>query len=222
MHKALESAGGGGPTPRVRLPVHTLPCQSKCIWSTKHPHLSRLRNRDHVLLQMGKGGKCRGEEPKEAQLIDRLSCKHWTPNVVQYQGKTLTAEKEGKSFELWNQTARFSNHSYLPTHHNLESSFFRSLGALVSSFLFLGHVRSLRYLSFLRVHAQSLSCVQLCDPWIVAQQAPLSMGFFRQEHWSGVPFSPPGDVPDPGIELESPALAGVFFTTEPCGSPLVP
>ena len=47
------------------------------------------------------------------------------------------------------------------------------------------------------------------------------MGFFGQEHWSGVPFSPPGDLPDPGIELESPALAGVFFTSESPGKLLI-
>ena len=53
-------------------------------------------------------------------------------------------------------------------------------------------------------------------PWTVAHQAPLSMGFSRQEYWSGLPFPPPGDLPDPGIELASllsPALAGRFFTT---------
>ena len=47
-------------------------------------------------------------------------------------------------------------------------------------------------------------------------QAPLSMGFPRQEYWSGLPFPSPGDLPDPGIEPESlvsPALAGGFFTT---------
>ena len=51
-------------------------------------------------------------------------------------------------------------------------------------------------------------------PWTVAHQAPLSMGFPRQEYWSGVPFPPPGDLPDPEIEptsLKSPALAGGFF-----------
>ena len=41
-------------------------------------------------------------------------------------------------------------------------------------------------------------------PWTVAHQAPLSMGFFRQEYWSGLPFPPPGDLPNPGIEPESP------------------
>ena len=51
-------------------------------------------------------------------------------------------------------------------------------------------------------------------PWIVARQATLSMGFPRQEHWSGLPFPAPGDLPGPAIELVSPALAGKFFTTE--------
>ena len=52
--------------------------------------------------------------------------------------------------------------------------------------------------------------------WTLACQAPLSMGFSRQEYWSGLPRPPPGDVPDPGIEpvsLMSPALADRFFTT---------
>ena len=51
----------------------------------------------------------------------------------------------------------------------------------------------------------------------VALQAPLSMGFPRQEYWSGLPFPSSGDLPNPGIEPMSPALAGVFFTTEPPG-----
>ena len=45
------------------------------------------------------------------------------------------------------------------------------------------------------------------------------MGFSRTEYWSGLPFPPPGDLPDPGIKLVSPALAGRFFTTEPPGKP---
>ena len=51
-------------------------------------------------------------------------------------------------------------------------------------------------------------------PWTVAHQAPLSMGFSRQENWSALPCPPPGDLPDPGIELRSlrsPVLAGGFF-----------
>jgi len=61
------------------------------------------------------------------------------------------------------------------------------------------------------------SCVQLFSTlWIVAHQAPLSVGFSRQEYWSGLPWPPAGYLPNPGIELEtliSPALAGGFFTT---------
>ena len=61
------------------------------------------------------------------------------------------------------------------------------------------------------------SCVQLFSSlWSVARQAPLSMGFSRQEYWSGLSCPPPGDLPDAGIELASvmsPALTGKFFTT---------
>ena len=52
---------------------------------------------------------------------------------------------------------------------------------------------------------------------MVARQASLSMGFPRQEHWSGLPFPSPEDLPDPGIKPVFPALAGRFFTTEPPG-----
>ena len=50
-------------------------------------------------------------------------------------------------------------------------------------------------------------------PWTVACQAPVFMGFPRQGDWSGLPFPSPGDLPSPGIESTSPALAGGFFTT---------
>ena len=54
-----------------------------------------------------------------------------------------------------------------------------------------------------------------CDPVDVALQAPLSVGFPRQEYWSGLPFPSPGGLPDPGIEPTLLALAGRFFTTKP-------
>ena len=61
------------------------------------------------------------------------------------------------------------------------------------------------------------SCVRLfVTLWTVARQAPLSLGFSRQELWSGLPCPPPGDLPDSGIELaslRSPASAGEFLTT---------
>ena len=59
-------------------------------------------------------------------------------------------------------------------------------------------------------------------PWAVSHQPPLSMRFFRQEYWSGLPFPTPGDLPDPRIEptsLASPTLAGGFFSTPPHGKP---
>jgi len=57
----------------------------------------------------------------------------------------------------------------------------------------------------MHVCAQSLSGIQLfVTPWTVAHQAPLSMGFFRQEYWSGLPHPPGGDLPDPGIKPMSP------------------
>ena len=57
-------------------------------------------------------------------------------------------------------------------------------------------------------------------PWTEASQTLLSMGFFRQEYRSGLPFPSPGNLPDPGIKPASPALADGFFTSEPPGKPL--
>ena len=62
-------------------------------------------------------------------------------------------------------------------------------------------------------------CPTLATSWTVVCQAPLSMGFSRQEYWSRLPFPFPGDLPDPGIELVSPALAGGFFIAKPPGKP---
>ena len=74
-----------------------------------------------------------------------------------------------------------------------------------------------------RVRITTRVCSVVSDsatPLTLAHQAPLSMGFLGQEYWSGLPFPPPGDLPDPGIEPASPvspALTGRFFTTEPPG-----
>ena len=64
------------------------------------------------------------------------------------------------------------------------------------------------------------SCVQLfVTPWTVAHQAPLSMGFSRQEYWNGLPFPSPGNLPDPGIKPGSPALQADSLPSEPLGNP---
>ena len=55
----------------------------------------------------------------------------------------------------------------------------------------------------------------LVTPWTIAHQAPLSVGFPKQEYWSGLSFPSPRDLSNPGIQPMSPELAGGFFTTEP-------
>ena len=67
---------------------------------------------------------------------------------------------------------------------------------------------------------KSLSRVRLfVTLWTVARQAPPSMGFSRQEYWSGLPFPSPGDLPNPGIEPGSPALQADALSSEPPGKP---
>ena len=77
-----------------------------------------------------------------------------------------------------------------------------------------------------RVLAKSLSCAQLfATPWNCSPPISLSMGFSRQEYWSGLPFPPSGDLPNSGMEAESPvspALAGGFFTTDPSQADIPP
>ena len=58
-----------------------------------------------------------------------------------------------------------------------------------------------------------------CDPWTVAHQAPMSMGFSRHKYWSGLPFPSPGDLPHPGIKPRCPALQANSFMSEPPGKP---
>ena len=72
----------------------------------------------------------------------------------------------------------------------------------------------------IKVKVKSLSRVLLSvTPWTVACQAPLSMGFSRQEYWSGLPFPSPGDLPDPGIKPGSPSLQADALTSELPGKP---
>ena len=63
------------------------------------------------------------------------------------------------------------------------------------------------------------SCPTLATPWTIARQASLSMGFSRQKYWSGLPFSSPEDLPDPGIEPRSPGLQVDDLPTELWGKP---
>ena len=71
-----------------------------------------------------------------------------------------------------------------------------------------------------KVKVKSFSCVRpFANPWTADHEAPLSMGFSRQETWSGLPFPSPGALPDPGIEPRSPALQADALTSEPPGKP---
>ena len=85
--------------------------------------------------------------------------------------------------------------------------------------------KNLLFRGIMCCHVQSLSCTWLfVTLWTVTYQAPLPMGVFRQEYWSGLPFPFLADLPNPEIEptsLGSPALAGTFFTAEPSGRPPV-
>ena len=64
------------------------------------------------------------------------------------------------------------------------------------------------------------SCPTLVTPWTVACQVPLSIGFYRQEYWSELPFPSPGDLPNPGIEPRSPALQADSLPAELQGKPV--
>ena len=92
------------------------------------------------------------------------------------------------------------------------------------TFTFFTFMGGFKYLwnptySVVRQKSESVNhWVTLRDSMAVAHQAPLSMGFPRQEYWSGLPFPSPGDLPDPQSKPTSPALAGRFFTSEPPGS----
>ena len=63
------------------------------------------------------------------------------------------------------------------------------------------------------------SCRHFVTPWTVAHQAPLSMGFSRQEYWNGLPFPSPGGLPDPATQPGSPALQADTLPSEPPGKP---
>ena len=82
-------------------------------------------------------------------------------------------------------------------------------------------VINISFIPKVKVKVKSLSRVRLsATPWTVAQQAPPSMGFSRQEYWSGLPFPFLGDLPDLGIKPRSPALQTDSLLSEPPGKPL--
>ena len=96
------------------------------------------------------------------------------------------------------------------------SIFLRPFSLFQSSYLCILSARIHAFNIF--IHTYLLCCAKLLQscPTLGVHQAPLSLGFSRQEYWSGLPFPPSGDFPDPGISpgsLKSPVLVGRFFTT---------
>ena len=78
------------------------------------------------------------------------------------------------------------------------------------------------WIKYLLLFTHSVVSNSFATAWMVTCRAPLSIGFPRQEYWTGLPFPSPGDLPNPRIEpasLVSPALAGIFFTTQSPGKP---
>ena len=92
----------------------------------------------------------------------------------------------------------------------MEPKLFCMYTAFINPFLII-HIHEVKSFSRVRLFA---------TPWTVAYQVPPSMGFSRQECWSGLPFPSPGDLPDPGIEPVSPALQADALPSEPPGKPL--
>ena len=92
---------------------------------------------------------------------------------------------------------------------NWVTKWFRKLRVTLFSII-IGILRNFNTVNMSVVNAQLLSCVQLfATPWAIVSQAPLAMGFSRQEYWSGLPCPPPGDLPDPGIKPSSPAFSAL-------------
>ena len=140
------------------------------------------------------------------------------------------AEGKGQT-SLW---AKFNSYNLLSPIYTLNGLLFltyRTLSielflSLLFLFIFLNydsiwkHIckRLGKYRTKLHVKVKSFSRVQLfATLWTVACQSPLSMGFSRQEYWSGLPFPPPGDLPDPGIDHGSPTLQAGSLPSEPQG-----
>ena len=73
----------------------------------------------------------------------------------------------------------------------------------------------------IRIREMNRFGAQPCYFWTVACQAPLSMEFFRQEYWNGLPYPPPGDLLEPGTEPQTPALQADSLPSEPPGKPLL-
>ena len=152
----------------------------------------------------------------------------WCPQTNSCQPWQFLKGKSGKNIrESWRQESVF----YIILHwvqtnwfslemfsdlHDLPAGFFRRLLRVMGDYHSL-----ITYLFFKRKWKSSRSVVSdSVTPWTVAYQAPLSMGFSRQECWSGVSLPSPGDLPDPGLKSGSPTLQAEALPSEPPGKPI--
>ena len=153
-----------------------------------------------------------GESPR------KWSCSQWNAHR-QFPGKAGRIHPHGS--RLWEKQTICEHTAIIPN-----DFFFLFLNpasgelAILSLGIYLNKLKT-------SVHTKSYVCILshvwlFGTPWTIARQVPLSMGFPRQDYWSGLPFPTPGDLPNPRTEplsLVSPALAGEFLTTAPSGKP---
>ena len=134
------------------------------------------------------------------------------------------------TFGLFSPWERHSHWVHLSNIRHTSAQLTRAALALLLSLIMTHASDSFTLHASLRFSLYSpgsfLHCVCVCmvsyvqlfaTPWTAVHQAPLCMEFSREKYWSGLPLPAPGDLPNPGIEAMSPALAGGFFTTEPPG-----
>ena len=141
------------------------------------------------------------------------------PNLI--VAKMARAISQSRVCSTLHTASHNTNSTYLSDGILLSGRPFPSSSIIYLFTLFLIRMQSDCYfIHWVTIHLLLLSCVQFfVTTWTVACQAPLFMGLPRQEQCSGLPFPSPGDLPNPGIKLESPALAGGFFTMEPPRKP---
>ena len=115
---------------------------------------------------------------------------------------------------LWFTCFKWNSHFYICGNiNNNKNTIQHLLNATMFQELCYSFILSQLIFTMVVVYSLSRVCL-FVTPWTIALQAPLSMGFPRQEYWSSLPFPSPGDLPDPGIEPRSPALQADSLPTE--------
>ena len=138
--------------------------------------------------------------------------REWQPTLVFSPGQFYGQRNLGLPQSTGSQRVGHDWATHIFTFRNLATS---EKGQFYHWFM------TLRVVLTMKNESRSVVSDSAATPWTVALQAPESMGFSRQEHWSGWLFPSPGDLPNPGIKPVSPELAGGFFITESPGKPSV-